>query len=151
MASQASLGATAAGPALDSTTQLTDLSNLAQTERTRAKLIEELVALGVDAGRAGRVAEASIRRERARRDREVFRYADVEDQFEALCRSTGAGARKIELTKQRVWVAAMGISDEHGCAIEEALFFCYCEALYLPTALLANVGTAATTTGVEPH
>jgi hypothetical protein len=150
MSAQASLGAPAK-PALEPSSPSTALNNLAQTERTRAKLIEELIAQGVDASRASRVAEASIRRHRARQDREVFRYADMEEQFEALCRGTGAGARRIELAKQRVWVAAMGIVDEHGCAIEEALFFCYSESIYLHGALLASVGTADATTGIAPH
>jgi hypothetical protein len=138
-------------PATEPSGQPTALNNLAQTERTRARLIEELAALGVDANTAGRVAEASIRRAQARSDREVFRYTDVEDQFEALCRSTGAGAVRVEQAKQRVWAIAMGVSDAHGCAIEEALFFCYCEGLYVHRGILESVGTAATTTGVAPH
>ena len=150
MSSQASPGTTAE-PALDPTGEPTALNHLAQIERTRARLIEELVEQGVDANQAGRVAEASIRQLRARQNHEVFRYADVEEQFEALCRNTGAAAAKVEQAKQRVWATAMGIVDRRGCAVEVALFFCYCEALYQHRAILANVGTAAATAGVAPH
>ncbi len=151
MSAQASVGAPGAPPALEPSSPTTELSNLAQTERTRASVIEALVAEGVDSSRAGRVAEASIRQVTARRAREVFRSADVEEQFEALCRSTGAGAARVEQAKQRIWATAMGISDRRGCSIEVALFFCYCEGLYQHRGILAQVGTAATVTGVEPH
>jgi hypothetical protein len=149
MSAQASIGA--AEHVLEPPSPLTDLSDLAQTERTRARVIEDLVADGVDTNRAGRVAEASIRQVKARQRREVFRYTDVEDQFEALCRSTGAGSARVEQAKQRIWATAMGISDRRGCSIEVALFFCYHEGLYQHRGILASVGTAATITGVAPH
>jgi hypothetical protein len=130
----------------------TDLNQLAAVEAARAQLIEQLVAQGVDRSRARRVAEGSIRRAKARRSRQPFYFADMQYEFEVLCRSVGADAATIEQAKRQVWAAARETAERHGCALEEALFFCFHESLHLHSGLLANASvTNGAAVGVLPH
>jgi len=129
-----------------------DLNQLAAAEATRGQLIEELVAQGVDRSRARRVAEASVRRAEARRNGQVFYFADMESEFEVLCRNTGGDPASIENAKQRVWAVARETAERRGCAVEEALFFCFHESLYLHRELLATASvTNGAAVGVLPH
>ena len=115
-----------------------DLNQLAAAEAARGQLIEELVSQGVDRSRARRVAEASVRRAAARRSGQAFYFADMESEFDVLCRNTGGDPANIASAKQRVWAVARETAEQHGCALEEALFFCFHESLYLHRELLAN-------------
>jgi hypothetical protein len=108
----------------------------------RVELTEKLIAQGVHPTRAERVAEATIRRARAKAGRTVFYYADVEYQFEERCRNTGADPSRIEASKHRVWTAARATAETHGCAIEEALFFCYQEGLDVHREFLVAVAAS---------
>lgn len=115
-----------------------DLNQLAAAEATRGQLIEELVSQGVDRSRARRVAEASVRRAEATRKGQAFYFADMESEFDVLCRNTEGDPASIANAKQRVWNAARETAERHGCALEEALFFCFHESLYVHRELLAN-------------
>jgi hypothetical protein len=129
-----------------------DLNQLAAAEAARGELIEELVSQGVDRSRARRVAEASVRRAEASRKREVFYFADMESEFEVLCRNTGGDPASIETAKQRVWAIARETAEHRRCTLEEALFFCFHESLYLHRELLANASvTNGSAVGVLPH
>jgi hypothetical protein len=128
-----------------------DLNQLAAAEAARGQLIEELVSQGVDRSRARRVAEASVRRAEASRKRQVFYFADMESEFEILCRNTGGDPASIENAKQRVWAAARETAERHECALEEALFFCFHESLYVHRELLANASvTNGAAVGARP-
>jgi hypothetical protein len=116
----------------------TDLNQLAAAEAARGQLIEELVSQGVDRSRARRVAEASVRRAESRRSGQAFYFADMESEFDVLCRNTGGDPASIASAKQRVWTIARETAELRGCALEEALFFCFHESLYLHRELLAN-------------
>ena len=133
-----------------------DLNQLAAAEAARGQLIEELVSQGVDRSRARRVAEASVRRAEASRKGQPFYFADMESEFEVLCRNTGGEPAGIANAKQQVWNAARETAERHGCALEEALFFCFHESLYVHRELLANVSVTdgaanGATVGVLPH
>ncbi len=76
----------------------------------------------------------------------------MESEFEVLCRRIGGDPASIENAKQRVWSAARETAERHGCALEEALFFCFHESLYLHSELLANASVSTTVAvGVRPH
>ena len=131
-----------------------DLNQLAAAEEARGQLIEELVAQGVDRSRARRVAEASVRRAEATRKGQSFYFADMESEFDVLCRNTGGDPANIASAKQRVWAVARETVEQHGCALEEALFFCFHESLYLHRELLANASVTnanGDAVGVLPH
>jgi hypothetical protein len=131
-----------------------DLNQLAAAEAARGQLIEELVSQGVDRSRARRVAEASVRRAEATRKGQPFYFADMESEFEVLCRNTGGEPASIANAKQQVWNAARETAERHGCALEEALFFCFHESLYLHRELLANASVTngnGAAVGVLPH
>ena len=131
----------------------TDLNQLAAAEDARGQLIEELIAQGVDRSRARRVAEASVRRAEATRKGQPFYFADMESEFDVLCRNTEGDPANIASAKQRVWAVARETAEQHGCALEEALFFCFHESLYLHRELLANAVTNGNgaAVGVLPH
>ncbi len=129
-----------------------DLRRLAAAETGRAQLIEQLVAQGVGWSRADRVAEASVRRAKARRNGQAFYFADLEAEFDALCRSADAEPKTIENAKRRVWATAREIAEQQGCTLEEALFFCFAEGLHLHSQLLASSSVPADApVGVGPH
>jgi hypothetical protein len=130
-----------------------DLNQLAAAEAARGQLIDELVAQGVDRSRARRVAEASVRRAEATRKGQPFYFADMESEFEVLCRNTGGEPASIANAKQQVWNAARETAERHGCALEEALFFCFHESLYMHRELLNASATNANgdAVGVLPH
>ena len=92
------------------------------------ELTEQLVAQGVDPKQAELVSEAAERKAKARENHQVFFYADAEHALEDIYRSYGASPELIEDAKEKVWKAARETSVENGCAIEEALFFCFHEA-----------------------
>ena len=92
------------------------------------ELTEQLLAQGVDPKQAELVSEAAERKVRARQNHQVFYYADAEHALEDMYRSYGASPELIEDAKEKVWKAARETSVENGCAIEEALFFCFHEA-----------------------
>jgi hypothetical protein len=85
--------------------------------------------LGADEAKADRVAEAVVRRTQAREEGRMFLYIDVENELEDLYRVRKASPEAIANAKQRVWTAAREISDQRELPIEEALFFCYHEAV----------------------
>jgi len=129
MSSPESRGVTAPGQRVQSVGPPTAPQQPSNYEAARTELTEKLIAEGVDPKRAERVAEATIRRARAKAGRTVFHYADVENEFEERCRGAGADPARIEATKRRVWTAARATAETHGLPIEEALFFCYREGL----------------------
>ena len=131
-----------------------NLNQLAVAEEARGQLIEELVAQGVDRSRARRVAEASVRRAEATRKGQPFYFADIESEFDVLCRNTGGDPANIASAKQHVWAVARETAERHGCALEEALFFCFHESLYMYRELLANASVTnayGDAVGVLPH
>jgi hypothetical protein len=92
------------------------------------ELTDQLLAQGVDQKQAERVAEAALRRARARERNQVFYYADAEYELEERYRGVGASPELIEEAKDKVWKAARETAAESGCSLEEALFFCFHEA-----------------------
>lgn len=103
----------------------------------------EALSLGADETVAERVAEAAVRRSQARQEGRVFLYIDAEYELEDLHRRNGASHDEIWSAKQKVWSAAREISAEHGCSMEEALFFCYREAADVYRQSLAAQGADA--------
>lgn len=98
-------------------------------EEARRELAEQLISQGVEEKRAERVAEAMIRRAQAKQGHTVFHYADVEEEFEQRCRRLTNDPHKIEASKRRVYAAAKATANSTGLPVEEALFFCYQDAI----------------------
>ena len=104
----------------------------------RDDLTAKLVSQGAEQKRAERVAEATVRRAQAREEQRVFYYADVQYELEDLCRSAGVGPDGIDHAVRKVWSVAREIAEEHGCSVEEALFFCFHESVDVHRESLAD-------------
>jgi hypothetical protein len=114
-------------------------------------LTEALLAEGVDQAHAERVAEAAQRRARARERQQVFYYADVEYKLETMYHEVGASPELIEDVKLKVWAAARETADHTGCSIEEALFFCFHEAVDMQDEFLKIRSVIASYDSVDVH
>ena len=115
------------------------------------QLNEALLADGVDEVMASRVAEAAQRRDRARERHQVFYYADVEYKLETMYHSVGASPELIEDVKVKVWGAARDTAEHTGCSIEEALFFCFHEAVDMHQEFLKIRSVIASHEAVDVH
>jgi hypothetical protein len=100
---------------------------------------------------AARVAEAAERRTKARERQQVFYYADIEYKLETLYLEVGASPELIEDVKLKVWGAARETVDHTGCSIEEALFFCFHEAVDMQHEFLKIRSVIASHDSVDVH
>jgi hypothetical protein len=115
------------------------------------ELTAALKAHGVDEVMAARVAEAADRRTKARERQQVFYYADIEYKLESIYSEVGASPELIEDVKVKIWGAARDTADHTGCSIEEALFFCFHEAVDMQHEFLKIRSVIASHDSVDVH
>jgi hypothetical protein len=90
---------------------------------------KKAMAQGADEVTAERVADAAARRAQAEAEGRPFIYVDVEQEFKDLLSERGDSPVQIASAKLAVWSVARQVSEARDVSIEEALFFCFSEAL----------------------